>query len=121
MQTMTFIVPRTSSDETTLATVHATLDEQETMGEFQDRLMKAVTKWVRESDEGAQAWKNSMFDFNVGDLSNYTDNYILKGFLKEQGIHEIKISTASSDCKGTWEFDDLLVDTNELNPEDEDG
>ena len=113
-----FMVPRDSIDETTLATVEATVDVPESMGDFQDRLTRALTKWALESNEGAQAWKNSSQDFNIGDLSNYTDNYTLKGFLKEQGIHELTITTVSSDRTGTWSFDDVLIDKSKMYPED---
>ena len=67
----------------------------ETKEDALNRLERAVTKWIRETNEGKAAWRESSEDLNIGDLAAYFDargNVVasLKPFLKQEGILNVR-------------------------------
>jgi hypothetical protein len=66
-----------------------------TKGDAMQRLARAIDQWIRNTDEGREAWAESNEDFNVGDLAGYLDGCgkaapSLQRFLKREGIARIK-------------------------------
>ena len=66
-----------------------------TKGEAMLRLTRAIDQWIRNTDEGREAWAESSEDFNVGDLAGYLDGcgkavQSLQHYLKGEGIARIK-------------------------------
>ncbi len=69
--------------------------EARTKGEAMQRLTRAIDQWIRNTDEGREAWAESSEDFNVGDLAGYLDGCgkavpSLQHYLKREGIARIK-------------------------------
>jgi len=77
-----------------LRVVEITTDAR-TKGEAMQRLTRAIDQWIRNTDEGREAWAESSEDFNVGDLAGYLDGCgkavpSLQHHLKGEGIARIK-------------------------------
>jgi hypothetical protein len=72
----------------------------------------AVTAWMKNTDEGYEALSSTNNDFNVGDLVEYLDSEELKGYLAEEGILEMKITT--HDQGNALNFDRHLFDWEEV-------
>ena len=77
-----------------LRVVEITTDAR-TKGEAMQRLTRAIDQWIRNTDEGREAWAESSEDFNVGDLAGYLDGcgkavQSLQHYLKGEGIARIK-------------------------------
>jgi hypothetical protein len=73
-------------------------------------IKKAVTQWVKNTTAGQVAWKHSSNDFNVGDLSQYTNDVTLEPYLHKAGIMALNIEVFYGDCDRSWAFDTILVD-----------
>ncbi|TXH16604.1 MAG: hypothetical protein E6R03_05250 [Hyphomicrobiaceae bacterium] len=73
-----------------------------------DKMREAVTQWVADTDEGAEAWNFSSGDLNVGDLCNYSlEDSMLSASLRFRNII-MKIESLEAD--GFHEYDEVLVD-----------
>ena len=77
-----------------LRVVEITTDAR-TKGEAMQRLTRAIDQWIRNTDEGREAWAESSEDFNVGDLAGYLDGCgkavpSFQHYLKGEGIARIK-------------------------------
>ncbi len=108
-----FIVPRSQAydDECTFAVVTAQVERDLRDGRtFVQRLVKAVTEWVKTTDEGRAAWKCSFEDLNVGDLVHYVGDPSLDTILTRNGICSLCVQVFSEDYPSGWQFDDVLVD-----------
>ena len=81
---------------------------------LRDLLITALTAWAKNSAEGAEAFRGSSQDFNIGDLSNADASN--EPFLAECGILSLEIETASAE-DGDWEYDRVLIDSDELESE----
>lgn len=117
---VTFLVPRESVDETTIAVVEVSVEPRDNensltiMENFFQALRRAITNWVNDTDEGKREWENSSRDFNVGDLSSLLPlPSSLKKYLRKEGIHSISINIHSSG-HASWCFDDVLFSESEL-------
>lgn len=110
-----FVVKRNSCEETTLAMVYAEVNSKKLLDEnhFLDALQKAITNWVRTTDDGKDAWLESCKDFNVGDLSQQRifEGSSLWDKLLEVGIRNLRIETLchTSLCQ-SWTYDTVLAD-----------
>ena len=115
MHTETYVIPRKSRDEVTVAVVRvqftakACADGFTAVSSVKEKIIEAVTHWVKITDYGKAAWESNNHDFNIGDLCNEK----LKPFndyLKRYGILILEIETHSMDASGNiWSFDDVLV------------
>ena len=116
---VTFLVPRESPEETTIAVVEAIVAKKEVNSlvvtkNFFQALRRAITNWIKNTKEGKVEWKASGFDFNICDLSILLPpSRSLKTSLKWEGIHSISIDIHSSD-QACWFFDDVIVSESEL-------
>lgn len=113
-----FLISRDSREETTLALVTAKVTSEELMSgpKFLGALKKALTAWVNETEDGAAAWDNSSWDFNLGDLSmEQPFSQVLKTRLEAHGIYELDIEVMSSNrAEYNWVYDTVLVDEADL-------
>ncbi len=64
-----------------------------------ERFTTAVTEWLRETDEGREAWEQSSYDFNIGDFVSGVN-------LKKSPFVEI----ASRHGLVVWEADTIAWD-----------
>lgn len=113
---MKFTVIRNDPDEITFALVTANVNQivlgNET--DFLNALTRAISDWVKTSDAGKMAWENSSEDFNVGDLSHWTDELSLKKCLEKEGITELNIDINSKNMASTeWMYDTVLADVDD--------
>lgn len=103
---VSFTVPRREAGRTEVASVSASVTDPES---FLPKLQEALTKWAKETPDGHEAWETSYHDFNVGDLSAWTDCESLKPYLAAAGIHNLQIDIGSSMSDGNWHYDTVLV------------
>ena len=117
---VTFLVPRESTDETTIAVLEAIVESGR--GEnslvvtenFFEALRRAITNWVKNTTKGKKEWECSSQDFNIGDLSSLLPPPpSLKVAMSKEGIHSISIDIHST-VHSSWCFDDILVSESEL-------
>lgn len=110
-ETVRAVVLRSSSDESTLAIV--TVRRTDTVrhpDQLLDLFRNAVTAWVRETKEGAEAYENSSEDFNIGDLAVIMPNPQLQFYFNGQGLYDINIETiVNTDYQDNWTYDTRLV------------
>ena len=103
-------------DRSSVAVINADCDEDIINDStFCISVIKAVTRWIKGTQEGESALNRSSNDFNVGDLSNELDNPDLQAYLAEQGIENLEINTY--DCgfgNLFWDYDTVLVNLDEL-------
>lgn len=73
-----------------------------------EKMREAVTQWVADTEEGAEAWNCSDGDLNVGDLCNYTlEDSTLSASLRSRNLI---MSIESLEVNGFHEYDEVLVD-----------
>lgn len=111
-----FFVKRNALDELTFAIVKADVSREELAEErpFLAALMNAVTEWVKTTKNGKAAWKESSADFNVGDLSGYSNDKQLVPLLKKNGINSLDIDCeAHTEGADYWSYDTVLAEPDE--------
>jgi hypothetical protein len=110
-----FIVPRNSRDENTFATVKARVVSDvrslHRADVFVQYMRKAITQWIRSTEEGREFLSETSDDLNIGDLSSYGVTAKLQKELKKVGILSLSIETNSREGEHNWEYDDNLFDT----------
>ncbi|ADC73220.1 hypothetical protein TK90_2734 (plasmid) [Thioalkalivibrio sp. K90mix] len=79
------------------------------------RLIRGLTRWAIETDEGRKEWAMSVEDFNVGDLANAAGSEQVERFLSQEGISIVRVDTA--DCSSRFDFDTVLVDADAMSEE----
>jgi hypothetical protein len=92
------------------------LDSDLGVEEIRPAITRALTKWVKTTDEGKNEWEESSHDFNIGDLSNVDKTQDpLRRYLEEQGIRNLFIEIFfAEDAPGNWMYDSVLVNESEL-------
>jgi hypothetical protein len=85
-------------------------------------LKKAITEWINTTEEGHNAWKQSLFQFNIGDLSQYNLSYgdttnPLYQILLRHGIKDLIIDVFTDNWQDLqdWDFDTVLVEDTVIN------
>jgi hypothetical protein len=100
----------------TLALVQFTVTRPLTQKALVNALTKLITKWVKDTQEGKDAWEQSNGDYNIGDyaLTEVTfGNSIPHAELTKHGIQNIEI-IYNGEVDGAELYDRVLVDTNSL-------
>ena len=115
MRTIKAVVIRQSNDENTVAIVHSDVDdefadEQAKVHALFGSIQQAVTEWGRQTAEGQSVFRSNGFDFNVGDLGEWCDDESLARFLRQQGIHKLRIECHCDTSGHCWDYDDRLFD-----------
>lgn len=112
-----FVVVREANDEATLARIEASVTNPELVYEknFLRALIKAVTEWVKSTEDGKSAWEGTRHDFNIGDLADEIGDEALERCLKHEGIRYMSIQIETNDhrCRH-WTYDTVLADEGEL-------
>jgi len=81
------------------------------------RFVEAVTAWVRNTQEGKEAYDQSDQDYNVGDLANDIDQPSLAPYLEAHGLLDLEIDIYSDDdFQNNWTSDTHLVNAEKLDP-----
>ena len=106
-----FIVLRSSVQEVTYAIVKATISQPELRYElkFKAALVRAITSWVEQTQEGKSLWIHTNKDLNLGDLSAGLDPTLLP-YLAQQGIEALQVDTnCGEDACYFWTYDNVLA------------
>ena len=121
-----FIVLRSSQEEVTFAEIRARLTEDALARGLADErnffaaLRRAVTDWVRATDEGRQWYEDTSQDANIGDLCAYGIPARVAAALAKQGIRSLTLectSTADRFVCRNWTYDMHLADEGTLEQE----
>ncbi len=100
------VVRRACHEENTFAVVQWNGSRREML---LPRIRRAVTEWMEKHAEGAEAWAESSYDFNVADLAEHLCDLNLKRFLEVQGVRDLEIETYSDDSpEEGWSYDAIL-------------
>ena len=116
------LVPRDSHEETTFTLVRCAKGERVSdAADLHRQVTAAVTRWVRQTESGREAFERSSEDYNVGDLAGDLGDPDLTRLLLTQGVRDLTIDVYSSgDAPSAWAYDTHLVDASELEaPEDD--
>ena len=118
-KTTTVRIPFIRTEEgkvSTLAILRVTLTHKLSTEAIIKTLTKLLTQWVKETKEGANAWKQSSEDFNIGDLALFEGNFnqwVSHTTLRAAGIMDYAIEMVD-DVDGSVDYDLPLVDPNRL-------
>lgn len=108
----------------TVAIVHSEYPDPDAMLKH---LRKAVTDWVRETEEGKKTWIYSCEDLNIGDIAGHIDGFFFVGpdkpknprpahsidsYLQQNGFQSIEL--IQIDTCSMVSYDHVLVDTSRL-------
>ncbi len=85
----------------------------DTVDTLYERVVRAVTNWMKSTEEGRKAWKYASDDFNVGDLVSCLGDDDLVRFLANEGVKDFRIDDAEVSDKWS-DYDTSLVDGNEV-------
>lgn len=129
---------RHTKDEVRIATIwydistrNPKYDELVSEKGFFAAITRALTKWVKETESGKNAWQASGEDFNIGDLVNEVGSKIgeqvldddsdereLWRYFADEGLHHIEIDIAGDEGVAQhYTYDSVLVDAAELDDE----
>jgi len=77
---------------------------------FKELLTRAVTRWVRQTEQGKGVWRGNNEDFNIGDACEWQGDEDFAAALSSCGIAHLVIETFSDGSNPSWDYDDKLVD-----------
>ncbi len=82
-----------------------------------ERVVRAVTTWMKTTEDGKQAWDYAGDDFNVGDLTSHyvanDPNDPLTVALTNEGVKELRIEEPAL-SESWWGYDAVLVDGSDV-------
>jgi hypothetical protein len=100
-------------EPTTIALIKVATEGNMTRDEVVNAIIKMVTRWVDETKDGADVWKESCEDLNIGDLflheKEFRDWMYESDYPFELGILHIEFIVCE-DADGGEPFDLVLVD-----------
>lgn len=117
---VSFVVPRYHEDDAICYyNVSAQIEDGclENPANFKTAIEKAVTEWIINTDDGRDAWDNSDWLFNLGDLMEAQGDSDLCYFLKKEGIVCLQISVVQVEPLQIWDYEDLLPDRQKMESE----
>lgn len=110
---MQIIIPRDSRDEHTFAIVQCTPLRPMLADAVCRAVVRAVTSWVTETEEGMTLWQDTAHDLNIGDLVSYIGRTpSLASRLYNAGVIIDSVEVMVGDAHD-WTFDTILVDEGE--------
>jgi hypothetical protein len=80
-----------------------------TVDTLYERVVQAVTTWMKTTEEGRKAWEYAVDDFNVGDLASYLGDEDLLRCFENEGVKDLRIEEPDL-SKSWWGYDASLVD-----------
>ena len=114
------VVPRSSTDEYTLAIVtfndpkkkkRGCLDERIYINWVMGSVKEAVTAWVSKTKAGRDCYKYVNDDLNIGDVETHGGIKYVRAYLKkEYNILNFDVQVISEDIQREWSFDTVLVE-----------
>ena len=113
MSTQSHIIILPRREENLIAIVRC--DCRGSINEVMNKIVTAVTNWVKDTVEGAEAWTFSSEDFNIADLSSELchpeSRKVIAPFLTEQGVYNLEIDIfGDSDAPANYNYDTVLVE-----------
>jgi hypothetical protein len=85
----------------------------DTVDTLYERIVRAVTTWMKTTEEGRKAWEYASDDFNIGDFANYYDaddpGDPLTVALAVEGVKDLRIEEPDL-SESWWGYDASLVD-----------
>lgn len=79
--------------------------------QLEEALVRAVTNWIKTTEEGKAAFQYATDDLNIGDLLSHLDDENLARAMENEGIKSFQVMQPDV-CD--WNYDTPLVDTNSL-------
>lgn len=111
MKSHEIVLRRVSENRIAIVNCESYLQTQELV---MKAISKAVTHWVKTTDEGKEEWENSSHDLNIADLSNLISDY-LNSSLAKQGIYNLEIELyGDDDYPESFNYDTILVSEADL-------
>lgn len=114
MAKVRYIVKRSSLDEFTFAVITAKMPTgvAPSDNDFCERVTRALSRWVADTEEGMSWYEGTSRDANIGDLCALGElPRELKRELRDEHIRELEIEVFSyDDCCANWTYDTYLVD-----------
>jgi hypothetical protein len=105
------VVKRTEENLIAIVSYQTKSDKHLSPDDIMDLLVKSITEWVSNTEDGKAAWKSSCEDFNVGDLSAFTRYTSLLGYLHANDIWNLDVNiVGNGDCPTNYTYDTVLVD-----------
>jgi len=101
---------------TTIAILKVVTDHLMTPEAIMGALKRLLTKWVNETDDGKDVWKQTGGDLNIGDFAQYETTFstwIPHSTLKTHGIIDLEI-VANVDSTEALPYDRILVDPEQI-------
>jgi hypothetical protein len=95
------LFPQVVAIVTAVVNDNAITNQEELLSE----LRAGVTAWIRSTKEGKKAWRDSVQDFNIGDLMNYDFEPILAHC---PNIESLEVDEV--DVSDHWLYDTVLAD-----------
>ena len=85
----------------------------DTVDALHERIVRAVTTWMKTTEEGRKAWEYASDDFNIADLVSYLDDEKLLQCLANEGVMDLRID--EPEFSTSWRsYDAILVDSGEV-------
>jgi len=114
--TITCLVPRERENRLAIVSCDKTREIQDS-NDLLRQLCAAISDWVKNTQEGLEAWKQSCCDFNIGDLDLYYGyaSSSVKSYIESSGIFNFHIKIFGNDdmLNGNWSYDTILVELDE--------
>jgi hypothetical protein len=113
---VTFVIPRVSHEETTVAVISffPTEKGKKILRKVDDLLpyfRSAVKRWVKETEEGAAAFRYACDDLNIGDVVSHDGVEYVGRYLSDLLI-ELKIDCFVGEYeRGGWHYDTRFLVT----------
>lgn len=115
MKSHEIVLRRVSENRIAIVNCESYLQTQELV---MKAISKAVTHWVKTTDEGKEKWENSSHDLNIADLSSMTPDYFWSSLAKplaKQGIYNLEIKLyGDDDYPESYNYDTVLVNEADL-------
>lgn len=112
---VTHVVTGRMTDRACVALVSAnTSDTLASEQQFLAALRRALTAWALETEDGANAWSESVGDFCVGDLAFVPIQGRLQTLLAEVGLYSLSIELLSG-ASDHWTYSTVLIDEDLMN------
>jgi len=112
-----FVAPRYEDPCFAIINIEVTNEAMCDESTFFAELRRAVTEWVKTTDVGKLAWKDSCQDLNIGDFISGEDINLILPFMPD--VVSIDLDQIGVIRAGDWTYDTVLVNEEELDDDAE--